>query len=192
MAWGSISWPAFLYRTRPRGQDRFTGQPFIDAALRGKTAPGAREGITEADYHADVQRILVDALRAAGNTVEENIRLVAKPNATQEWRYDVDAVFLPSCDRLPQLMEFKTSLAKFSYNDFDGSEFRRKQFEVIVLANIGAGVSTSNIRAANVNIEPNKTMPPTAVTIVYAIPGKIYDFSYVPPGDFKKLMDMAE
>ena len=191
MALASISWPGFLYHTRPRGQG-FSGQPFIDAVLRGQTAPEARPGITEADYHADVQQILVQSLRAAGNTVEENIRLIAKAKAGEEWNYDVDAIFLPSCDRIPQLMEFKTSLTKFSYDDFDGSEFRRKQFKVIVLANIGGTVITRNSRAVNVNIVPNIAIPPIGVIIVYAIPNKNYDWHYIAPGEFKKLLDVAQ
>ncbi len=83
--------------------------------------------MTEVDFHQEVQAAVVEAFRAHGNKVEENIRLSAPNPDGDIWSYDADFIGKPPSGAAV-IVEIKTSLEKNGFDDFDGSEFRRKQF----------------------------------------------------------------
>lgn len=180
----------FVYRTRPR--TTFTsGNLLIDVAFRERIAPLAREGISEVDYHDDVQRGVVADLRAVGNVVEEHIRLTLKADSSTTWLYDADAMMKASCDEVVNIIEIKTKVDAFSYDDFDGSEFRRKQFKVIIAANIGHLVYSDFLRISNLGLIPKALLPPLGILIIYAIPGQLIRPKYIDPGNFAQLLPLT-
>ena len=175
-----FNYPHYLFRVLPKPGSVMV--PWIDVAFRNRVAPSLRPGMTEIDFHREVQAEMVETLRASGNKVEENIRLTA-PNPTArggEWLYDADWIAKPS-NSLPVIFEVKTSITKKGFDEFDGSEFRRKQFQVIVLANLGGHVVCFNPRIRNVDLIPFLPLPPLAIEILYALPGRPYVGEHIDP-----------
>ena len=185
-----FNWPGFAARVSPwTGQ---TKRPLIEALFHGLTAPSARDGASEADYHADVQQQIVADLRARGSKIEENLRLLAPmPNRTP-YIYDADFVAKPVTPIAQTIVEVKTSLTKLKFDDFDGSEFRRKQFPVLVMANIGGHVMCQISRIANLGLPVGAPLPPLSIMVIYALQGQTYQVIDVPPGDLARLMQLVQ
>ena len=92
----NFSYGRYLYNTLPR-PGAFP-PPIVQAAFRNMVAPPLRPGMTEIDYHADVQREMVQTLRGAGNRIEENVRLLTIPPGPN-WTYDADWILKPADTR---------------------------------------------------------------------------------------------
>ena len=172
-----FSYSHFLHRTIPR-------PGFQGIALRGFVAPPHRDDLTEIDFHRDVQTAMVQVLRAAGNRVEENIRLSASNPGGGTWTYDADWV-AKAPDKPAVIFEVKTSVTKKGFEEFDGSEFRRKQFQVLVLANLGGHVVCQNPRIRKLDLIPFVPLPPLAIEILYALPSRPIVGEHIEPGNFQ-------
>lgn len=185
-----FNWSSFNNRVSP-----WIGQPVrpsVQVLFRGLTAPQAELSTTEADYHADVQQKLVADLRARGTRIEENLRLTAPMPNRASYVYDADFLAKSSIGAMRTVVEVKTSLTKLKYDDFDGTEFRRKQFPVLVLANIGGHVLCTINRISNLELPVNSPLPPLSIMVIYALQGQDYRVIDVPPGDLADLMTLVQ
>ena len=184
-----VDFHRFAARVAPQAA---TLKPSVfDVSLRGLRAPQVSPDATEVDFHADVQRQLVQSFKEQGHSIEEHIRLISIPPGP-EWIYDTDFVMKPVDGSVPVVVEIKTSVTKKGFDQFDGTEFRRKQFQVLILVNLGGHVKTNSPRIVGIGLPFGIPLPPLAVMLIYALPGKEYVPVYVPPGDLTTLMKFIQ